>query len=454
MTDCRLSRLAAAVLILFIVLADTTQATEVGLAAVDIEPPIGVPLAGYGAPARRLPGYVDWGNKHPYAAWFRPSEGRHTPVQSKAMVIRHDGGLVVFVSLDFVGVERRMVSDLGRRLGHLGITTDDLVVGATHTHSGPGAISRRLSLSLVAVDRFNRDVYEHVMARIVTSVEQAFASLQDAELVTAAFDTEGLQRNKWRRKGEQHYDRRARFLLARSVPDGHLLGGLLNFALHGNGMPIDDLRFSSDTLGSIATNVESLLAAHNGSDAGQPVILFFNGAEGDVGNTERSVQAVEDHGREFAAQARDAGVLESLRHVDADIAIKRRRVWLGLPGMSLRNCTGKPRPKRINGLDIRLPLPFMQQRAWITLVRIGELTMLTWPGEASVQVGYDTRMLAAELGVSDLWILGLVNDYQSYFTTKSEYHEGRYDSCSSLFRWKGADRIRKGMEKMLTDGDV
>jgi len=432
--------------------AGPAQATGVGLAAVDIEPPLGAPLAGYGARARRLPGFVDWGNKHPYATWFRPSEGRHTPVRSKAMVVQHADGRLVFVSLDLVGVERRMVRDLARRLRHLGVSEEELVVGATHTHSGPGAISRRLSLSLVAVDRFNRDVYEHVMGRIVASVEQAFASIRTAELLTVAFETEGLQRNKWRRKGEQHFDRRARFLLARSTDDGRLMGGLLNFALHGNGMPLDDLRFSADTPGSIATNVEELIAIHNGTNTREPVVLFFNGAEGDVGNTERSVEAVARHGREFAAQAADARVLDSLRPVGADLVVRRRSVWLGLPGMSLRNCTGKVKPRRDNVPDFRLPLPFMQQHAWITLISIGELSMLTWPGEASAQVGYDTQALAAKLGEPDLWILGLTNDYQSYFTTRAEYYEGRYDACSSLFRWKGADRILKGMETMLIEG--
>ena len=195
-------------------------AAEVGVAAIDIEPAIGVPLAGYGAKERRLPGLVDWGNKHENATFFRPSTGRHSPIRSKSMVIRNDDAQVVFVSLDFIGVDKRLVSDLAARLEYLGISEDELIVGATHTHSGPGALTRRWSLAIVAADRYKRDVYEYIIRKIVASVEQAFEQLETADLLTASFETTGLQRNKFRHPGEGHFDVNARLLIARSRSNG------------------------------------------------------------------------------------------------------------------------------------------------------------------------------------------------------------------------------------------
>jgi hypothetical protein len=430
-------------------LSAPAAAVEVGIAVVDIEPPIGIPLAGYGAKARRLPGYLDWGNKLEHAALFRPSVGRHSAINSKAMVIRDGDSKVVFVSVDLVGVEKRLVEDLASGLAHLDVAVEELVVAATHTHSGPGTISHRPTMALIAADRFRRENYDLILAKVVQSVELAFERLQVAELVATEFETKGLQRNKWRRIGEGHFDSQARFLLAVSSTTHQIMGGLLNYALHGNGMPIDDLRFSSDTPGSIATNMERLIAEKNGPDSDHPVVLFMNGAEGDVGNRERSVAAVEADGRAFAEQARAAGALDSLRPVGSSLRTARKKVWLGMPGVSLRNCTGPNDDDENTGIDFRLPMPLMQQRTFVSFISVGDIHMLTWPGEPSVQVGYDTQAIATENGFPNSWILGLANDYQSYFTVKTEYNLGAYDSCNSLFRWKGALRIQSAMSELM-----
>ena len=60
--------------------------------------------------------------------------------------------------------------------------------------------------------------------------------------------------------------------------------------------------------------------------------------------------------------------------------------------------------------------------------------------------------LNCENGFADSWILGLTNDYQSYFTTETEYNERAYDSCSSLFRWKGAQRIQTALADLMSAG--
>lgn len=420
-----------------------------GVGAADVGMPVGVPLAGYGAMERRMPAFLDWGNRHVHASLFRPSTGRFSPIRSKAMVVRSGDGQVVFVSLDLIGVEKKFISDLAERLVPLGVREEQLIVGATHTHSGPGTISRRASMALVAVDRFRRENYELLLDRIVASVEQAFATLQPVDLLVTDFRTDGLQRNKWRNKGERHYDDRARFLLARSRVDGRLLGGFVNYAIHGNGMPISDLRFSWDVPGSIAYHIERLVAAQNPAGGQEPVVLFLNGAEGDVGNVERSIEAVTRHGEWFAEQADAAGVFEDMRSIDGEVSVMRRKVWLGLPGYPFGICNRDHTPRDRPGLDIRLPLWFMQQRTWVSVAHIGELTLLTWPGEASTQVGYDTQAMVEQLGFPDPWILGLANDYQSYFTTRAEYNEGNYDACSSLFRWKGTERIQRAFKSLL-----
>ena len=290
-------------------------AVEFGIAAVDIEPAIGIPLAGYGSKQRRVAGMIDWTNKYPGAVFFKPSIGRHSAIRSKAMVIKDGDQQVIFVSVDFVGVEQAMVRDLAKRLEAFGVTAENLIMTGTHTHSGPGTTSHRFAMAITAVDKFNRENYENILDKIQESIELALAWLAPAELLSTSFATSGIQNNKFRQKGQGHYDNAARFLPARSLESGKLLGGMVNYPLHGNGMPAGDLRFSSDVLGQIELNMERMIADHNRGGDQEPVVLFMNGAEGDVGNPVKGEEAVMSYGVQFAEQAVAAGLFDRLWRV-------------------------------------------------------------------------------------------------------------------------------------------
>ncbi len=285
------------------------------------------------------------------------------------------------------------------------------------------------------------------------SVEIAFARLASADLLTSSFETSGIQRNKFRKNGEGHYDNTAKFLLARARVNGQLLGGIVNYALHGNGMPVDDMRFSSDVLGQIEINLERVIAENNKANHYKPVILFMNGAEGDVGNPVKTEEAIVRDGIRFAEQAVEAGFIESLRAINPVISLRRSKVRLGIPTYSPKNCAeDKKSFIARRGLGLKIPLLFLYpQSTYITVAAVGDILMLTWPGEASTQVGFDLHDAVHGLGYENSWFLGLANDYMAYFTTQEEYTEGKYDSCSSLFGWKGAEKIRARYLEMLAN---
>lgn len=156
-------------------------------------------------------------------------------------------------------------------------------------------------------------------------------------------------------------------------------------------------------------------------------------------------------GARFGEQAVQAQIFDRLEPVGSDLSVQRSRVWLGMPGYSPKICA-KNKNSLIakHGLGLRIPLPFLfPQRTYISAVTVGDILMLTIPGEPSTQVGYSLRDAVADMGHGDPWVLGLANDYMSYFTTRDEYKQGKYDSCSSVFKWKGADRIQARYLEML-----
>lgn len=440
---------AATVALAAVLITPTAQADEleVGVVAIDTRPEIGVPLAGYGSSDRRMP-KIDWDDKIPYCTFFRPSEGVHTPIRSKVMALRKGKKHLIFISLDVVGVEWRFVRDLAARLEPMGIRRKDLILSGTHTHSGPGTLSRKLPLELVAVDFFIQENYDRMLDKVFESVQLALAEAEPAELYETSFEAQGLQRNKFRHKDEEYYNKKASFLLARSKRTKNWLGGLVNFAVHGGGMPTDLLLYSSDFPGQIELNMEALLASKNVLSDRPPTMLFMNGAEGDVATPDRGVELIENLGREFARQAAPALEESRLKPVAGDFEVRTDRVWLGIPASSLKYCVGgifknSPIPLRVS------LVPLFNQRADLTAIRIGHLTMLTWPGEPSTSLGWRLQAEAAKLGFPDAWMLGLVNDYMAYFTSKDEYFEGAYDSCSSLFNWRGGNRVIAKHKKIL-----
>jgi hypothetical protein len=434
------------VLISLPVLAQTEQLL-VGLAGIDMEPKVGIPLAGYGSSKRRLPEVIDWRNRHSESVLFRPSEGIHSPIRAKSMVLKRGERYLVFISLDTIGLEDAFLKDIAKGLKKYGIEEKDILATATHTHGGPGTLSRRLPLELVAVDFFKRKNYDHILSKVLQNVEEALSNLEPAMLYKTSALIEDVQKNKFRKKEENHFDNKASFLVAKSLRNNQWLGGIVNFAIHGGTMPIEILHYSSDINGAIEKELEKLLAVKNGMSEKAPVFLFMNGAEGDVGSKgDRGVAIIDELAKLFIAQS--APALNNLRPVSPEFFITKKKVYLGLPGKGLGKCADGMFKQLPGHIKVNI-WPYLPSYSFISLAQVGDITILSWPGEPSTQLGYNLKELARLKGATDPWIFALANDYATYFTTKDEFYEGEYDSCSSFYDYKGGQRILKAHSKLL-----
>lgn len=70
------------ILVLFLLLSFSLfaqeQQLEVGVVGFDLEPAVGIPLAGYGSKHRRLPKW-DWSNKYPHSFFLNLLKEQETP---------------------------------------------------------------------------------------------------------------------------------------------------------------------------------------------------------------------------------------------------------------------------------------------------------------------------------------------------------------------------------------
>jgi hypothetical protein len=428
---------------------------KVGLQTVDLNPPIGIPLAGYGDSRRRL-SPIDWRLKLPHATLFKPSEGVRDPITARVMTIENNGKRVIFVSLDVIGVTWRFVKRLARKLRKHGIKRHELVISGTHTHSGPGTLTTNLPLALVAVDLYKRKNFNLMLNRTKNAILKTLKHAEEAYLYRASFKADGIQENKWRRQGEGWFDNSADYLLSVNK-NGEIMGGMLNFAMHGNAMNLEDLRYSGDMPTAIAVASEDALMT-NFKTTKRPTIVFMNGAEGDVRHESgaRGEHVLEHYHQKFYQQALPALAKKNLVPVEPKVKVAYKKSYVAWPTFPIKICAKRDGyfkkwmdfvlPGRAGGLPIQFLFPF---NAHLSAIQIGDITMMTWPGEASTEIGFRLKDMAKANGHQNPWFLGLTNGYMAYFTTKEEYHTPDYDSCSTMYGYKGQRRIIKAHKKLI-----
>lgn len=151
---------------------------QVGVASVDITPPLGIPMAGY---------YHE-----------RGADGVLDPLFSKALVIESDGTRVALVALDLISITRAVTDEARAGIEKAtGIRPDHVMVAASHAHTGPELAGRgRRNAELGAERSLSVEYTEGLPALIAESVRLANERLEPAQLSAAQGRCENLTYNR------------------------------------------------------------------------------------------------------------------------------------------------------------------------------------------------------------------------------------------------------------------
>lgn len=411
-----------------------------GAASFDITPPVGTPLGGSGGFPRRYKYLVDWFGQHPYANLFTPSIGVHDPLHSKAFVLKNRKSQILFLSLDLIGVTIELYDKLKVDLKKLGF--DEVIISATHTHSGSGALSKSWLWEYLAMDKFNQTVYDQFMNGVMRSVELAYQQLEPAELQAGSFDVEEIHRNRRGRPG--HMDNRANLLIAKAIGSNRTIGGIVNYAVHGMAMGGDDLLFSADISGGIERHLENLFGGSQ--NVRKPTMLFVNGAEGDVTTVYGGSHGIEVSGKIFAEKA--SAAIPQMRKIDSDWKIRSIKINMPKARVSLATCgveIGK-KPIHLNIYIGKKPAP---RTATVWQLELGDINIMTFPGEPTTDIGEAAKAIAEAQGFKDPWIFGLTNGHMGYFVTPDEYSKGGIEGCTALHGPKAAATLLNAHEELM-----
>jgi hypothetical protein len=374
------------------------------------------------------------------------------------MFVSNSHQKLVFISMDLVGVTAGFKADLLRRLRTRGYTSDQVFISATHTHSGPGALSKNFFWEAVALDFYQKAVYESVMNAAYDSVLIAERASVPAVLSHSVVDVDGLQHN--RRGHPERVERKAHLIWAKNE-EGAVIGSVVNYAIHGIAYDDDNLYFSADVPGGIEHAMKSEMHRYNGRQTTrscpEPIAVFINSAEGDTSPNFFGKDGIERIGRTFAEKV--MGSIEGAEPLPERWRVSEKRIRLPIPGMNVRNCMKQFRPGKPNeGLKyfskdaaLHLVAAYFPAHTRISLIRWGDLDLMTWPGEPTTQLGWKLRDVALASGAKNAMILGLTNDHLAYFTSSDEFYDGGYEACFSLYGAHGGEGIVRRYQRLASE---
>lgn len=236
-----------------------------------------------------------------YAKSFQPSQGIHTRLRARAIVIESGGKKYALAMVDLGGHPYSFTKEVLNRISGLGISGDRLLLSSTHTHSSSGAVwsADNNGYAFVGGDAYDPRVFEMVVSGVVEAIAEANRRLQPARIGVGTAQLSGASRNRehtpFKRNpeatpaekdsGNEAVDKR---VTAIRVDDaqGAPIAVWSNFAVHPTSFGDDNLLFSGDNAATAERLVEEELlrdAAGRGiTPKTRPVDVWTNGTEGDV----------------------------------------------------------------------------------------------------------------------------------------------------------------------------
>ena len=431
----RALRAAALVISLLGLIPTETRAAcldclRAGAARVALAIPAGTPLAGYGDRVRRLL-VPDVLGRYPHAFWFRPNEGSLGPLAARALVLEGGGHRLTWIAVDLIAVDRAFTARVARALREAGLPHGELIVSASHTHSGPGAFMESGVFSVVSVDRRDHEVTEALVGSLVEATRRAEATKVPARIASASVTAPSLTTGRLGRA----VDRES--VVLKIVSDaGAPVASVWNYAIHGTMLPAFNLRFSGDVMGIANRELEAT--------TGVPA-LFVNGAVGDVSPSRHGEIELEGAGRELAAAVK-SGWDTAARPTSGPLILTTARVALPSPFLSVRNCTRSWVPTWLI-----VPLRgAVSMQAELVAGRIGHVAWVTIPGELQSRLG-GTIKRAGGPALSRVLVAGLSNEYLGYFLTAADYEQVQYVTCASLYGPEAGDRLARAAERLIRE---
>ncbi len=410
----------------------------VGTAEVEITPPIGTMLAGSLKP--------------------RPSIGIEDPLYVKAIVMESKGRKLTYVIFDLVALERK-IADKGLMLASkkTGISSENIVWAASHTHTGP--YTTNLFSDDSAVNKKWLATIPEKMAECIIAADKAKKPAGFCRLRSFHFGLghnrrirfkNGTAINTWLLVNAP-VDQQAIGaagpidpeigILSFDDEDGKLMAVVFHYTLHTN--TNFGPKFSADYPAIVASRIRERFGH-------QVVTLFVPGACGNINSTGGNHRKIGD-----ALAEKIIAALETRKVQKSPLYLGVKKCEITVP----RRDFTQDQTERIrnSGWDIESQKVFFEElemmrrqgkkedktilQAWC----IGETGFLSLPGEIFVEWGLKIKQ---ESPFPWTYPVELGGDYLGYLITQQAWQEGGYESLIA----QSSRPSPSGVENMVNNG--
>ncbi len=380
------------------------QALEAGAAKVDITPPVGTPLNGYGDRVGR------------------GSTSVHDPLWARCLYLNDGETSLFLVNADLCLINR----ELRQRVLELApkeVKPENIILTATHTHSGTGGMLKSLVFRAVS-GRFVPEVLEQTAAGFAASMREAYDSRKRAAIGFGTGEQHDFTSN--RRYGDGPIDPQIGVIRVDDA-DGHPIAILTNLAAHPTTVSDDDLyAISAEYPGAYYAALEKLVG-------GDCIAMFLNGAQG---NQRPTNPENKDHWGRTESLGRI--LAERVKPIADKIACADNKLHLvqSTPDMPLSIASTLVFPSTV-----------------LHALEIGDLLMNFVPGEACVEIGLELRKRALARGYAAQFTVGLSNDYLAYFVPPEYYSRLHYETASNFYGPGMMEWFCRQFSKLMTRGE-
>ncbi|WP_047151820.1 neutral/alkaline non-lysosomal ceramidase N-terminal domain-containing protein [Aneurinibacillus tyrosinisolvens] len=434
-----------------------------GCYRVDITPEIGTPLGGNVRDDNR-------------------SRGIHDPLYANFLYL-HDGkNGILFIGLDLIGIYRSFTQEIKADISKAtGISPRNIVMFATHTHSGPDVMKAFKEEYDRLVEEFIDTLHEKLVNGAVKCIgntwDAAFAVGKGTEdslsFNRRIFMKDGQLRMNWEGLDPAEIDHTAGpidpdlFVLSVRDQNQRIRALLVNFTLHSAILVGKDWLISRDYIHSLTDN----LRAQFGEDV---IVLFANGAEGNINhinshdlNQIRGFEEAERIGNKLSNKITE--ILSKLEYA-SEVVLGALSETIELPRRIITIEQAQVALKLLEEVNWRIPslLDGVPEEAYareilvmsknqeetlsteLQVLEVGETALVSLPGEFFVEFGLD---LKKQSPYSPTMIIGMANDYIGYVPTELAFEEGGYEikiaRTSQLLPCAGEMVVKKAGEMLV-----
>ncbi|MEJ8800655.1 neutral/alkaline non-lysosomal ceramidase N-terminal domain-containing protein [Pontibacter sp. H249] len=375
-------------------LTATGDTLKVGWAKVNITPPVGTPLAGYG---KRK------GMKYTTV---------HDSVWVRTFAFDNGTNQAYFVTLDMLITPMSVAAELEEKYKSIGLSSDQVYFAATHTHSSFGGWGRKLAGRIMA-GKYKKKVVRQTAAHVIQSIKLAQANAQTSKVGYGTANGAAFVKNRLTGSIVER-DTTIRFLKFENQNGEQAI--LCTFSAHPTILPSIQPILSGDYPNVLVHKLEQEVsfAAFSAGAVGSHSSIYSHGD---------SFESTQDVGRSIAQSILTAASETETVYTSE---LQSRRLPLHMPEPHWRLGENK---RFAPGLFYTF---FGKYDAYVNRLQIGNTTLLGVPADYSGEFMPSLEATAAAQN-KHVILTGFNGSYLGYIVPDTHYNLKKYEARAMNF---------------------